>query len=764
MKKDSGGFMLKHFEKLALGAFGLIVVVFLIFATVLGSYYDKDADQLQAQLKQKQDMIAATQPANFAGLAGVEVTDYHSLLDKTDVDRGTGEQLAVIGTVGPRLSKRPTPELFPMTDLRAIAVREILATNYLVGDDPDKRNGGGSGDNLPGVGGTGSGGGSSAGQGLNDGDEGGTGIGGNLGGGNSNNNNSGGDNKAEAPKPTGYQPPDKDSQASVVSFVILTGTVPNAQQTREFQEKTRNTLGGGMTYPQYVSVQMERRSRVDDQIDVDWSASPLDFETVKQIVEDINRNWVSSNVEEIVPEQNVFPMSADTTDSRGNKVPYIGFTMFPAPAIGRVWNDALTTQSIATIESGPALIPLNEILGDWQVEGRTDATFLANQGAYKGEPAAVVPARKKFTVALGQNADQIVLSTPGTENLFDATAFEVIADGAEKNAKVFNPKIGELRRFGDVIVKRSDSWYELYRKPSDDKLTRIVVLYLDGNDMASQAVAFEQTFERYRASQGFGSTSSSQDNAAGANKAMEQQVVQGPPNYLFRFYDPSVEKGREYQYRVRFIIENPNWKLNPGYLANPEDADQQYLYTDWSDPTDWVAVASYADTVIGPAKLAGNGRTISFFLREPSSQDTPIRNADKVVAMLLAQVDAKPGQLLNFSVDNPVPIDVVKGAPAPVELPDRARKFTHVYRTDELVLDVHGGDRYGKLTTQGEALMVDASGNLVVRSEADSSYASVNYNYELSDQNKRQSRADDKDKDNKNNQGQGIGGDDGGRR
>lgn len=59
---------------------------------------------------------------------------------------------------------------------------------------------------------------------------------------------------------------------------------------------------------------------------------------------------------------------------------------------------------------------------------------------------------------------------------------------------------------------------------------------------------------------------------------------------LFRYFDFDVEPGRVYRYQVRIKYKNPNFGQPIELLASPELADAQSLFSDWSEPTDPVAI------------------------------------------------------------------------------------------------------------------------------------------------------------------------------
>jgi hypothetical protein len=70
----------------------------------------------------------------------------------------------------------------------------------------------------------------------------------------------------------------------------------------------------------------------------------------------------------------------------------------------------------------------------------------------------------------------------------------------------------------------------------------------------------------------------------------ERQEQQRTAKRLFRFIDTDVEPGRSYRYRVTLSIWNPNWKLHPRHLADPQLAKTPKLISPVSEPSAAVRV------------------------------------------------------------------------------------------------------------------------------------------------------------------------------
>ena len=75
------------------------------------------------------------------------------------------------------------------------------------------------------------------------------------------------------------------------------------------------------------------------------------------------------------------------------------------------------------------------------------------------------------------------------------------------------------------------------------------------------------------------------------SKTSPDDEKKAPEYKLLRFFDFNVEPGKQYVYRVRLALLNPNHSVKPAVLKNPDLAKQQpYLITKWSDPSNSVSV------------------------------------------------------------------------------------------------------------------------------------------------------------------------------
>jgi len=76
------------------------------------------------------------------------------------------------------------------------------------------------------------------------------------------------------------------------------------------------------------------------------------------------------------------------------------------------------------------------------------------------------------------------------------------------------------------------------------------------------------------------------------------------PDYvLFRFFDFSVEPGKQYRYRVRLVLNNPNYKQDPRWLESPDLADDETFETPTSDASKPIFVPHDVRLLAGPVPI-----------------------------------------------------------------------------------------------------------------------------------------------------------------
>jgi hypothetical protein len=226
---------------------------------------------------------------------------------------------------------------------------------------------------------------------------------------------------------------------------------------------------------------------------------------------------------------------------------------------------------------------------------------------------------------------------------------------------------------------------------------------------------------------------------------------------LFRFFDFTVQPGKQYVYRVQLLLYNPNYRLDPQYLERPELAEQPWLETQWSDATEPVRVPMDARLIAGPVKPAPTvlhepqANVVILAFREEDGlrtyQDfTLLRGQLANLEGTIAKASLRPGYpgsemypgasgLEELYMPETMGSPAAPGMPAP-GAPGGARsgrpgtptrpgqkpeeeKF--LYKTEMLVVDIAGGTRLHRsessLTEPGQVLVMDPNGALIVLDE-----------------------------------------------
>jgi len=211
----------------------------------------------------------------------------------------------------------------------------------------------------------------------------------------------------------------------------------------------------------------------------------------------------------------------------------------------------------------------------------------------------------------------------------------------------------------------------------------------------------------------------------------------GQPEYLlFRYFDFDVAPGKQYRYRVRLLLANPNYGLPPPYLEDENAAKVRYLETEWSEPTAVVRVPPDTGVLAGPARTWGARATVMMtrFLMstgEVAFEDFHVRRgqlldfADRVLRWQAASVQVAQ---VPFLTEGMTPRASPASAPGdrfkqPTAAPSRGAlpgAKTVTYSSGMLLLDVRGGERMpgpDRFTEPASLLLMDRHGNLVVRNE-----------------------------------------------
>jgi len=184
-------------------------------------------------------------------------------------------------------------------------------------------------------------------------------------------------------------------------------------------------------------------------------------------------------------------------------------------------------------------------------------------------------------------------------------------------------------------------------------------------------------------------------DAAGLGARPETEEV---PYKLFRFVDLNVEPGHAYQYRVRMLLRNPNFGLEPQVLLKPEvTAKIAYRLTPWSEMSPSVAI---------PPNTRFVGGSIDRQPRKVPTAKVGIFRFDVVQAVeLIKEFDTELGALVGTTV----PDQTIKGFADPVTR--QIQDITGDFRSPAVLLDMRGDEEKlpgaGGLTDPGEMLLLD---------------------------------------------------------
>ncbi|MDY0167956.1 MAG: hypothetical protein RBS80_15515 [Thermoguttaceae bacterium] len=218
------------------------------------------------------------------------------------------------------------------------------------------------------------------------------------------------------------------------------------------------------------------------------------------------------------------------------------------------------------------------------------------------------------------------------------------------------------------------------------------------------------------------------DEYAGEGMGMREQM---PDHLLFRFFDYTVESGKSYRYRVRLMLANPNYGIDPKFLASPELAEKQWIEKDrWSEPTPVITVPR--DTHV----LTGGVHTQIRDTDEPSGTVAVVKWLEETGEEVHKDFRVTRGQLLDYpgtvirerkQVRRDEMADEMQpgrkgllGLAAAETEPEEPEKIDFI--TGMLVLDLLGGARLPgrdrSMTEPGRILAMDYDGTLRVLSEA----------------------------------------------
>jgi hypothetical protein len=239
---------------------------------------------------------------------------------------------------------------------------------------------------------------------------------------------------------------------------------------------------------------------------------------------------------------------------------------------------------------------------------------------------------------------------------------------------------------------------------------------------------------------------------SGTSRSMTQQasLVPGVDFWLFRFIDFSVEPGKRYKYRVKLVLADPNFGVDPNTLHNdvldrqrkevqeakargdktPTSNNHRYV-ADWSEPTPTIGIPLAGSVKLAEVRLPAadklNDEPAIKLLVESFNVDEK-GNAIKAVE----ELDTRRGYVANMTKNDQRYIG------PDGQWIDEVEKFS--FRTGITVLDVDGGETLGKDTTApARVLLMGPAGELYIRNELDDAQTVATHNaiMEADDRRKR---------------------------
>ncbi|TWT90685.1 hypothetical protein Mal64_10800 [Pseudobythopirellula maris] len=189
------------------------------------------------------------------------------------------------------------------------------------------------------------------------------------------------------------------------------------------------------------------------------------------------------------------------------------------------------------------------------------------------------------------------------------------------------------------------------------------------------------------------------------------------PNLMVRFFDFTVEPGKQYRYRIRLILNDVNQGVSKKYLspqvlqrlAGQKPGAHQVVFTEYSEPSPVISVPMAGDAYVVSAKL-------------PSSKQV---NAEPSVNMLVqsfsideegkafkAELEAEfnRGDVMNMTEDAEVLTSDGRFI---------VKKDSFPFRTGSTLIDVDGGEEIVRnvIDAPVRVLLMDPAGRLYLRDE-----------------------------------------------
>jgi len=196
---------------------------------------------------------------------------------------------------------------------------------------------------------------------------------------------------------------------------------------------------------------------------------------------------------------------------------------------------------------------------------------------------------------------------------------------------------------------------------------------------------------------------------------------------FFRFIDFSVQPGKQYKYRVRLALDDPNDvdRVNPPaaipsrYLSDKviarrsklKGAKLHFRLTDWSAPSPIISVPYPGWLLAGAVKAA---RPQMHYVEPSAAIIVQMLNLQQGLEGVTEISKMRRGNVGNFVKTTKVIAYRRSG-------PTVRQEDNFTFQTNTVLLDMRGGEglsrRDRELTAPGEVLLLDPSGRMIVRTE-----------------------------------------------